>query len=64
MMESQSSLDDAIANLCTDNIIEQSNEKYSGPAAENGKQEKENVACNDLHGFLDDGDEDFFELNY
>lgn len=63
MMGSQSSLDDAIANMCTDELIEQNGKKDS-ERTENGMQGKENVAKNELHDFLDEGDEDFLGLNY
>lgn len=64
MMGSQSSLDDAIANLCSDEIFEQSSKKDLEQKTENEMQEKENIAKNDLQGFLDEDDEDFLALNY
>lgn len=54
-MGSQSSLDDAIANMCTGDLA------AAASSTEKAIQEKENK---DLQGYLDDGDEDFLELNY
>lgn len=62
MMGSQSSLDEAIANMCSDEIIEEHSKKNQ-EQTENAMQEKENIAKNDLD-FLDEDDEDFLALNY
>lgn len=63
MLGSQSSLDDAIANMCTGEFMAQGSKKDDEEQMEK-KMGKENIANNDLHSFLDEGDEDFLELNY
>ncbi len=59
MMGSQSSLDEAIANICTAELIPE----QMGNVIE---EEKENTnSQNELKGLLDDdGDEDFLALNF
>lgn len=66
MMGSQSSLDDAIANMCTGEMVAmQCNEPIS-KQTENVIAERETeIAQNDLKGLLDDDDdEDFLALNF
>lgn len=67
ILGSQSSLDDAIAAICTDDIVERCSKMEQEPTG-NGKQtqDKENVQLNsDLLDFLEDGvDDEFLKLAY
>lgn len=66
LLSSQSSLDDAIASMSTDEMTDQSS-KPESKRNDNAIpiQDKENkLGKNDLHGLLDDGDEDFVGLDF